>query len=60
MRTMLFTIFISLLGTSTYAEIPKDIEHVVVYQEDGKVAGWPANNGAWIFDGDELLVGLSI
>ncbi|MEM1297324.1 MAG: sialidase family protein [Verrucomicrobiota bacterium] len=36
-----------------------DFQHVVVYQEDGKFAGWPANNGAWIFDGDEMLVGFT-
>lgn len=59
MKTMLFMIVIYLFGSSAYAETPKDIEHVVVYQEEGKFAGWPANNGAWIFDGDELLVGFT-
>ena len=59
MKTMLFMIVIYLFGISAYAETPKDIEHVVVYQEEGKFAGWPANNGAWIFDGDELLVGFT-
>ena len=36
-----------------------DLKHIVVYQEDGKFAGWPANNGAWIFEGDELLIGFT-
>ncbi len=36
-----------------------DFEHIVVYQEDGRFAGWPANNGAWIFDNDEILVGFT-
>jgi len=35
------------------------MKHVVVYQEDGRFAGWPANNGAWIFEGDEMLVGFT-
>lgn len=35
------------------------LEHVLIYQEDGRFAGWPANNGAWIFQGDEMLVGFT-
>ncbi len=34
----------------------EDARHVTVYQEKGHFAGWPANNGAWIFEGDEMLV----
>ncbi len=30
-------------------------EHVVVYREPGKFAGWPANYGLWMW-GDELVV----
>lgn len=30
-------------------------QHVVVYHEPGRFAGWPANNGAWNW-GDEILV----
>lgn len=30
-------------------------EHVVVYRETGKFAGWPANYGMWIW-GDEIVV----
>lgn len=32
--------------------------HVVVYAEDSRFAGWPANNGLWHW-GHELLVGFS-
>ncbi len=32
--------------------------HVVVYSEEGRFAGWPANHGIWIW-GDEILVGFS-
>jgi hypothetical protein len=31
------------------------MKHIIVYQEAGRFAGWPANNGAWQW-GDELLV----
>lgn len=30
-------------------------EHVVVYREEGKFAGWPANYGMWAW-GDEIVV----
>ncbi|MEM7144262.1 MAG: sialidase family protein [Verrucomicrobiota bacterium] len=42
-----------------YTEADPEFQHIVVYQEDGKFAGWPANNGAWIFEGDEMLVGFT-
>ncbi|HUW20647.1 MAG TPA: exo-alpha-sialidase [Sedimentisphaerales bacterium] len=34
------------------------IKHVIVYGEPGRFAGWPANNGVWIW-GNEILVGFS-
>lgn len=37
---------------------PSEVEHVKVYYEPGKFAGWPANHGIWIW-GDEILVGFS-
>ena len=41
------------------AEVPaQKVEHVVVYREEGRFAGWPANHGIWIW-GDEILVGFS-
>jgi hypothetical protein len=39
-------------------EPSKVIRHVVVYREEGRFAGWPANHGMWSW-GDELLVGFS-
>lgn len=33
-------------------------EHVIVYREAGKFAGWPANYGMWAW-GDELVVGFT-
>src|SRR5690625_40308 len=35
---------------------PFGIEHVTIYQQDGRFAGWPANNGIYSW-GDEILVG---
>ena len=35
------------------------IRHVVVYQRPGHFAGWPANNGIWMWK-DEILVGFTL
>ncbi|MHC4464130.1 MAG: sialidase family protein, partial [Planctomycetota bacterium] len=35
------------------------IEQVVVFAKEGVFCGWPANNGVWIWDGKEILVGFS-
>ena len=32
-------------------------DQAIVYHQEGRFGGWPANNGAWIFDNDEILVG---
>jgi hypothetical protein len=37
----------------------KVIQHVEVYREEGRFAGWPANHGAWSW-GNELLFGFEI
>lgn len=37
----------------------KDAEQVIVYAKEGRFTAWPANNGAFIFDNDEMLVGFS-
>jgi hypothetical protein len=39
-------------------EPPRVIRHAVVYREEGRFAGWPANHGMWSW-GDEILVGFS-
>lgn len=33
------------------------MKHIVVYGKPGRYAGWPANNGIWMWDGREILVG---
>jgi hypothetical protein len=40
------------------AEPPRVVQHVIVYKEDGRFAGWPANHGIWSW-GVEILVGFS-
>lgn len=35
------------------------VENVVVYKENGRFAGWPANNGIWSW-GDEIVVGFTL
>lgn len=35
------------------------MKHLVVYQDPGSFCGWPANNGLWSWEGDEILIGLT-
>jgi len=37
----------------------EDVRHVKAFYEEGRFAGWPANNGIWQW-GDEILVGFSL
>lgn len=37
---------------------PRDVEHVIVFREPGRYAGWPANHGIWAW-GNEIVVGFS-
>lgn len=58
------TLFVTSLITSlcwqqALSQIVKpDVRHIKVYHEKGRYAGWPANNGIWIW-GNEILVGFS-
>ena len=56
--TLLFLGFLSLSisDKTVLNQVDKDNQHVKVYYEEGKFAGWPANNGIWSW-GDEILVG---
>ena len=36
------------------------MQHVIVYGEKGRFAGWPANNGVWSWDGREIVVGFTV
>jgi hypothetical protein len=41
------------------AVVVKDTRHLKVFYEEGRFAGWPANNGIWQW-GNEILVGFSL
>ena len=43
-------------GAAAAASSPA-LRHIVVYAEADRFAGWPANNGVWIWEGKEILVG---
>jgi hypothetical protein len=45
-------------GLAAAGEAQQIVRHVVVYAEEGRFAGWPANHGIWSW-GDEILVGFS-
>ena len=46
------------LGTVAIAEHngARTIKNVIVYQQQGRFGGWPANHGMWAW-GDEIVVG---
>jgi len=41
------------------AQSPEVVKNVVVFKEDGRFGGWPANNGIWNW-GDEIVVGFTL
>ncbi len=42
--------------TKESISINSDIQHGIVYYEEGRFGGWPANHGIWIWE-NEILVG---
>ncbi|MCA9039254.1 MAG: exo-alpha-sialidase [Planctomycetaceae bacterium] len=44
--------------TSSLSAQTRDIKNVVVFQQEGRFAGWPANFGIWSWD-NEILVGFT-
>lgn len=39
--------------------MPHVIQYSTVCKEDGKYMGWPANNGLWVWDDGEILIGFT-
>jgi len=37
----------------------QDLKHVIVFREEGRFGGWPANHGIWSW-GNEILVGFEV
>ena len=57
MRYLLTSLFVTALClNAAMAADPPSIHHTVVFQEEGRFAGWPANHGIWSW-GDEIVVG---
>ncbi len=54
---LIFTILFSTVGFSQ--EDYPHVKHGIVYLEDGRFGGWPANNGIWSWD-DEIVVGFTL
>ena len=46
------------MGAARSGEGAGPVEHRIVYFEEGRFAGWPANNGIWSW-GDEIVVGFT-
>ncbi len=51
---ILLFLFLPVQGAMT-----RSIEHNIVYLEEGRFAGWPANQGIWSW-GDEIVVGFTL
>ncbi len=52
------TAIVGVVAITQAGEPARAVRHVVVYAEEGRFAGWPANHGIWSW-GDEILVGFS-
>ena len=52
-RMAAFCLALAVMGAAV-----ADIQHVVVYDEEDRFGGWPANHGIWIWE-NEILFGFS-
>ena len=59
MRFTLPLAFVALLSPVGAQAQSEAVQHTVVFKEDGRFAGWPANNGIWAW-GDEIVVGFTM
>jgi len=57
-KIIVFIVLVLAVATTSCvsAQGGNGVEHVKVYHEEGKFAGWPANLGIWSWE-DEILVG---
>lgn len=46
-------------GSVTAQQPVKNAQHSIIYHQEGRFAGWPANSGAFIFDDQEIVVGFT-
>ena len=52
-------ICVSITVETSFAQSERSVEHGIVFYEEGRFAGWPANNGIWSW-GDEIVVGFTL
>lgn len=59
-KRVVFLVMVTLCAFRALAQqrVP-DAQHSVIYSQPGRFAGWPANNGAYLFDNGEILVGFT-
>ncbi|MFV2065582.1 MAG: exo-alpha-sialidase [Pirellulales bacterium] len=50
---------VAVVATAAGQDAPHVIQNVEVFNEPGRFAGWPANNGIWSW-GDEIVVGFTL
>lgn len=48
-----------LIAIGAYAQQAAPVKNVIVYDDPERYAGWPANNGIWIWD-NEIVVGFHV
>ena len=58
MKYAMVLLLAGLFPAMVFAQAADTPKHVVVIREDGRFAGWPANNGGWSW-GDEILFGFT-
>lgn len=54
--SLLLVILLMHVGIGSAQTNGMEIEHEIVFAEDGKYAGWPANHGIWTWE-NEILIG---
>ena len=60
-RSILFLIVVTLLPQIVTAQLRlKNTQNVIVYKDQGRFCGWPANNGVWSWGNNEILVGFTL
>jgi hypothetical protein len=57
---LLFIVFaVAAMAAAAEQDGPRVVQHVEVYNQPGRFAGWPANNGIWSW-GNEIVVGFDL
>jgi len=56
--TISFVLILAVMSGFAMAGEP-NLKSVVVFEQEGRFGGWPANHGIWSW-GDEILVGFAV